>query len=406
MLWVLGYAEKSKIRVMAIKDRMKQPLYMAELVIKDSYKGPRPLKIRLLTGKKEEFIPPQQFIELLRSANRIMFAEGGDPANEAAFLEMLKGFQLDADKVKICKHCWINKRFNFVNSKSIKYNNELICLECAKEELLRAVRSAGVQYGEKSIDFLEQVLSKTRDLDRTIRMLSPERLDPEFTRYDTIRTNPASATVRIKSLPLQKKFKEMLLEKSETLLPVQALSIEAGLLEGKNQFVVSATATGKTLIGEMAGIQNLFNKKGKMLYLVPLVALANQKYEQFKERYSKLGFTTSIKIGAILIKTSQRVKMQTSPGADIIVGTYEGRPHASVGKCRFPGQNRNCGSGRSPYSRRPGEGPQAGWAYRKAEICGTRSSIHLSLCNCCKSRRLCEETRSSACPLRAQASSY
>lgn len=327
-LWVLSYAEKSKIIVMTIKDRMKQPLSVAELHIKDSYKGPRPHKIRLLAGKKnEEFIPPQQFIELLRSANRIMLAEGGDPANEEAFLEMLKGFQLNADKVKICKHCWINKRFNFVNSKSIKYHDELICADCAKEELLRAIRSAGVQYGERSVDFFEQVLSKTRDLDRTIRMLSPERLDPEFTRYDTIRTKPSEATVRIKNLPLAKKFKEMLLQKSETLLPVQALSVEAGLLEGKNQFVVSATATGKTLIGEMAGVQNLLEKKGKMLYLVPLVALANQKYDQFTERYSKLGLTTSIKIGAILIKTSQRMKMHTSPNADIIVGTYEGVDH-------------------------------------------------------------------------------
>ncbi|HIH73995.1 MAG TPA: DEAD/DEAH box helicase, partial [Methanosarcina sp.] len=327
-LWVLGYAEKSKVIVMTIKDRMKQPLSVAELHIKENYKGPRPHKIRLLSGKKnEEFIPPQQFIELLRSANRIMLAEGGDPANEEAFLEMLKAFQLSADKVKICKHCWINKRFNFVNSKSIKYHDELICEECAKEELLRAVRSADAQYGEKSIDFLERVLHKTRDLDRTIRMLSPERLDPEFTRYDTIRTTPSEATVRVKNLPLAKTFKEMLLQKSETLLPVQALSVESGLLEGKNQFVVSATATGKTLIGEMAGVQNLLDKKGKMLYLVPLVALANQKYDQFTERYSKLGLTTSIKIGAILIKTSQRVKMNTSPNADIIVATYEGVDH-------------------------------------------------------------------------------
>ncbi|MDD4249444.1 MAG: DEAD/DEAH box helicase, partial [Methanosarcina sp.] len=194
-------------------------------------------------------------------------------------------------------------------------------------ELIRAVRSADAPYGEKSVDFLEQVLHKTRDLDRTIRMLSPERLDPEFTRYDTIRTKPYESTVRVKSLPLAKKFKELLLQKSETLLPVQALSVEAGLLEGKNQFVVSATATGKTLIGEMAGVQNLLDKKGKMLYLVPLVALANQKYDQFTERYSKLGITTSIKIGAILIKTSQRVKMHTSPNADIIVGTYEGVDH-------------------------------------------------------------------------------
>ncbi|MDD4248347.1 MAG: DEAD/DEAH box helicase, partial [Methanosarcina sp.] len=105
-LWVLSYAEKSKIVVMTIKDRMKQPLSIAELHIKDSYKGPRPHKIRLLTGKNEEFIPPQQFIELLRSANRIMLTEGGNPANEVAFLEMLKAFQLSADRVKICKHCW------------------------------------------------------------------------------------------------------------------------------------------------------------------------------------------------------------------------------------------------------------------------------------------------------------
>lgn len=58
ILWVLGYAEKSKIRVMAIKDRMKQPIYTAELYLKDSYKGPRPHKIRLLTGKKKNsFLP-------------------------------------------------------------------------------------------------------------------------------------------------------------------------------------------------------------------------------------------------------------------------------------------------------------------------------------------------------------
>ena len=69
-LWVLSYAEKSKLIIMAIKDRMKQPLYVAELHLKDSYKGPRPHKIRLLTGKqKEEFIPPQEFVEFLRSAN-------------------------------------------------------------------------------------------------------------------------------------------------------------------------------------------------------------------------------------------------------------------------------------------------------------------------------------------------
>jgi helicase len=38
------------------------------------------------------------------------------------------------------------------------------------------------------------------------------------------------------------------------------------------------------LIGELAGIENILRKKGKMLYLVPLVALANQKYDQFTDK--------------------------------------------------------------------------------------------------------------------------
>lgn len=56
-LWVLVYAEKSKIIIMAIKDRMKQPLYVAELYINNSHKGPRPHKIRLLTDKKKNSSP-------------------------------------------------------------------------------------------------------------------------------------------------------------------------------------------------------------------------------------------------------------------------------------------------------------------------------------------------------------
>lgn len=314
---------------MPIKDRKKQPLYVAELFLKKGSSGPRPHKIRIVTAKnkKDEFLPVPKFIELLRGSNRIMLAEGGDSANEAAFFEMLEGFQLEADRVRICRHCLINKRFNFVNKNSIKFHQELICQECAHEELARAVRTSGREYGKRSIEFLEKVLLKTRDLDRTLQILSPERLDPECTRFDRIDTSPALNSVRIKDLPISEKFKKLLLNKSETLLPVQGLSIKNGLLKGDNQFIVSATATGKTLIGEIAGIQNILNKKGKMLYLVPLVALANQKYDQFTERYTKLGLTTSIKIGAILIKTSQRVNMHTSMNSDIIVGTYEGVDH-------------------------------------------------------------------------------
>ncbi len=94
-------------------------------------------------------------------------------------------------------------------------------------------------------------------------------------------------------------------------------------MEGRNQLVVSATATGKSLIGEMAGVKNLLGGKGKLLFLVPLVALANQKYDQLSA-YNGLGFTTSIRVGVSRIKLGRGRKMRQDLNADIITGTYEG----------------------------------------------------------------------------------
>jgi helicase len=118
-------------------------------------------------------------------------------------------------------------------------------------------------------------------------------------------------------------LKAMLRKRLTKLLPVQSRSVQAGLLEGKNQLVVSATATGKSLIGEMAGVKNLLEGKGKLLFLVPLVALANHKYDQLSA-YNELGFTTSIRVGVSRIKLGHGRKMRQDLNADIISGTYEG----------------------------------------------------------------------------------
>jgi helicase len=61
-----------------------------------------------------------------------------------------------------------------------------------------------------------------------------------------------------------------------------------------------------------------------MLFLVPLVALANQKYESFEERYGDL-VDVSIRVGASRINDDGN---RFDPGADVIVGTYEGIDHA------------------------------------------------------------------------------
>ncbi len=69
------------------------------------------------------------------------------------------------------------------------------------------------------------------------------------------------------------------------LRPPQKLAVEQGLFEGKNMVIASPTASGKTLVAEMAFLHNLLKGKGKALYLVPLRALAFEKREEFKKAY-------------------------------------------------------------------------------------------------------------------------
>ena len=68
-----------------------------------------------------------------------------------------------------------------------------------------------------------------------------------------------------------------------TLYPPQEKSVKAGLLEGNSILVSAPTASGKTLIAILAIIKHLFGKKGKIVYLSPLKALASEKFSEFKK---------------------------------------------------------------------------------------------------------------------------
>lgn len=69
------------------------------------------------------------------------------------------------------------------------------------------------------------------------------------------------------------------------LRPAQEKSIKKGLLDGKNLLVCTPTASGKTLIAELAALKSILEGKGKAIYIVPLKALATEKYKDFKKRY-------------------------------------------------------------------------------------------------------------------------
>ncbi|ELZ91604.1 ATP-dependent DNA helicase [Haloferax mucosum ATCC BAA-1512] len=65
----------------------------------------------------------------------------------------------------------------------------------------------------------------------------------------------------------------------EELYPPQAAAVEAGVAEGGRVVAAIPTASGKTFIAELA----MLTADGPALYIVPLRALAREKYETFDE---------------------------------------------------------------------------------------------------------------------------
>lgn len=93
---------------------------------------------------------------------------------------------------------------------------------------------------------------------------------------------------------LHPKLYEVLVKDIKELRPAQTKSIKAGLLDRKNLLVCTPTASGKTLIAEIAMLQSIYNGIGKAVYIVPLKALASEKFDYFKTRYPDLRVALSI----------------------------------------------------------------------------------------------------------------
>jgi len=79
--------------------------------------------------------------------------------------------------------------------------------------------------------------------------------------------------------------------------PSQEKSIRAGLFSNfNNQIVCTPTGSGKTLVAELAMLDSILNYKKKVVYIVPLKALASEKFREFKETYSDL-FIVKVSVG-------------------------------------------------------------------------------------------------------------
>ncbi|MDD1684404.1 MAG: DEAD/DEAH box helicase [Methanoregula sp.] len=282
-------------------------------------RGPRPTRYRVKWGTKKDYhhTPSKELIAQLRDADVRMVKP--DPAFET----VLADFQIRIGTVDACRMCLLDERYTPLNDgNSVTFGRgERICLDCGRRELRREVSHIG-RLGRDGIAHLEDLLNKFRNLDRVLATLQPEKVTMASALFDRLEAHPAMTTAAVDELPLPRRFVEA--SGVTQLMPAQQLAVEAGLLHGKDLLVVAATASGKTFIGEMAGMKNYLEGRGRMLFLVPLVALANQKYERFTERYGKFA-KTGLLTGVSRLNLPETRKVgDRNPHAPVIVGTYEG----------------------------------------------------------------------------------
>jgi ATP-dependent DNA helicase len=102
--------------------------------------------------------------------------------------------------------------------------------------------------------------------------------------------------MKIDQLGLDPQIREILKYQGITeLYPPQAAALPYGL-QGKHLVLSIPTAAGKSLVAYLTIVQRLKNEGGKALYIVPLRALAREKYEDLKA-FETLGLKVGISTG-------------------------------------------------------------------------------------------------------------
>ena len=70
------------------------------------------------------------------------------------------------------------------------------------------------------------------------------------------------------------------------LTAIQKNAVKAGVVQGQSLIVSAPTSSGKTLVGELGALAGL--RRGKrIIYLVSHKALADQKYQDFRQRFGE-----------------------------------------------------------------------------------------------------------------------
>jgi helicase len=129
--------------------------------------------------------------------------------------------------------------------------------------------------------------------------------------------------LRVQELPINDEIKRVIIENGyDELYPPQADAIAAGVLLGKNIVLASPTASGKTLVAELAILKRVTEGQGKALYLTPLRALASEKYDEF-QKYSNVKKPDGHKVRIAITSGDYDRSDERLGNYDIVIATNE-----------------------------------------------------------------------------------
>ena len=267
--------------------------FLRERFIKIIGKGTNPLPLK-----------PERGRQLFKKAPYILLDEKIPSDIRSGIKGYLKDFQINATVKEFtnCPYCVLVDRITLMSDKKsyVGLNNQKICQLCALQEVQKELKGRGVSLTPAIVQYLQKLLQQSKNVPKTIEIIhgnqsygsgsiikEVEKLLGEYheptplTKLqlpDYIRTNLKARDI-------------------SSLLPAQVKALQEGLLEGSDLLIVAETSAGKTLIGELAALKHILKHKKQVLYLSPLVALANTKYESFKKNFKQEGFKIGLRVG-------------------------------------------------------------------------------------------------------------
>jgi len=300
----------------------------------------RPYKFEQISGNSYHFLNPKLLESILSNSKLNLILSFDKPKNLDDYLQYFRKKNVPPPKsMTVCIICLSDTlKLTRLNEHNTYYSyRKTICLSCAIEEIQEEYKKRGIPITKSAYNYYTKLLRKVK----SINSVTENIWDPLNSIHDSKRTmfDVIPADANLSKIPLH----SMQNNKSNTpsiskminlyskiginsLLPLQKLAVDNGLFDNKNLLIIAGTSAGKTFVAELAGIKNWLDTKRKFIFLTPLVALSNQKYELFKNRYSSIGAKVTLRVGMSKIddqNNSIKGLNRNFLNGDIIVATYE-----------------------------------------------------------------------------------